>query len=244
MRKAANHLLNGEMNHNAKSPANTGQKSRKGGSLGQKLVQNGKFTRSGRKNPCPICDRTKDDKCAWNSKVIHCYNGVSNYPPQDLNIGHTFIMEIGSIFDGKWALVKKNAGFSGNHWIFIPDKPIGNAKPLIKKHIPKVSIPRLYKLFNVVYDNVQEALKPELSFLNLQQLEAVSVKTTEALAETKTILAMSKQFSQKQLINDIQLANLFETTKTFYHQLSNWAEQIKQFRVDFLGEMEVRSDHI
>ena len=99
-------------------------------------------------------------------------------------------------------------------------------------------------MFNVVYDNVQEALKPELSFLNLQQLEAVSVKTTEALAETKTILAMSKQFSQQQLINDIQLANLFETTKTFYHQLSNRAEQIKQFRVDFLGEMEVGSDHI
>mgnify|MGYP003119783588 FL=1 len=141
-------------------------------------------------------------------------------------------------------MVKKNAGFSGNHWIFIPDKPIGNAKPLIKKHIPKVSIPRLNKLFNVVYDNVQEALKPELSFLNLQQLEAVSVKTTEALAETKTILAMSKQFSQQQLINDIQLTNLFECTKTYYRQLSNRAEQIKQFRVDFLGEMEVRDDHI
>ena len=196
------------------------------------------YKRQSRKNPCPICDRSKDDKCAWNSEVIHCYNGVSNYPPQNLKLGEVVELDI------PWALVKKNAGFSGNHWIFIPDKPIGNAKPLIKKHIPKVSIPRLNKLFNVVYDNVQEALKPELSFLNLQQLEAVSVKTTEALAETKTILAMSKQFSQQQLINDIQLTNLFECTKTYYRQLSNRAEQIKQFRVDFLGEMEVRDDHI
>ncbi len=239
MPKATHNLSLGEGNYfSGKRPANTKNHSSKSPSLEPKLERTGRFIRSSRKNPCPICDRSKDDKCAWNSEVIHCYNGSSNYPPQNLKLGEVVELDI------PWALVKKNAGFSGNHWIFIPDKPIGNAKPLIKKHIPKVSIPRLNKLFNVVYDNVQEALKPELSFLNLQQLEAVSVKTTEALAETKTILAMSKQFSQQQLINDIQLTNLFECTKTYYRQLSNRAEQIKQFRIDFLGEMEVRDDHI
>ena len=239
MPKATHNLSLGEGNYfSGKRPANTKNHSSKSPSLEPRLERTGRFIRSSRKNPCPICDRSKDDKCAWNSEVIHCYNGSSNYPPQNLKLGEVVELDI------PWALVKKNAGFSGNHWIFIPDKPIGNAKPLIKKHIPKVSIPRLNKLFNVVYDNVQEALKPELSFLNLQQLEAVSVKTTEALAETKTILAMSKQFSQQQLINDIQLTNLFECTKTYYRQLSNRAEQIKQFRVDFLGEMEVGSDHI
>ena len=239
MPKATHNLSLGEGNYfSGKRPANTKNHSSKSPSLEPRLERTGRFIRSSRKNPCPICDRSKDDKCAWNSEVIHCYNGSSNYPPQNLKLGEVVELDI------PWALVKKNAGFSGNHWIFIPDKPIGNAKPLIKKHIPKVSIPRLNKLFNVVYDNVQEALKPELSFLNLQQLEAVSVKTTEALAETKTILAMSKQFSQQQLINDIQLTNLFECTKTYYRQLSNRAEQIKLFRVDFLGEMEVGSDHI
>ena len=239
MPKATHNLSLGEGNYfSGKKPDNTKNHSSKSPSLEPRLERTGRFIRSSRKNPCPICDRSKDDKCAWNSEVIHCYNGSSNYPPQNLKLGEVVELDI------PWALVKKNAGFSGNHWIFIPDKPIGNAKPLIKKHIPKVSIPRLNKLFNVVYDNVQEALKPELSFLNLQQLEAVSVKTTEALAETKTILAMSKQFSQQQLINDIQLTNLFECTKTYYRQLSNRAEQIKQFRVDFLGEMEVRDDHI
>ena len=238
MSKACNLSLNEGDFFSDKKPANTGKSIPKSHSLERKLESRGRFIRSSRKNPCPICDRSKDDKCAWNSEVIHCYNGSSNYPPQNLKLGEVVELDI------PWALVKKNAGFSGNHWIFIPDKPIGNAKPLIKKHIPKVSIPRLNKLFNVVYDNVQEALKPELSFLNLQQLEAVSVKTTEALAETKTILAMSKQFSQQQLINDIQLTNLFECTKTYYRQLTNRAEQIKQFRVDYLGEMEVRDDHI
>ena len=242
MSKACNLSLNEGDFFSDKKPANTGKYIPNSHSLERKLESRSRFIRSSRKNPCPICDRTKDDKCAWNSEVIHCYNGVSNYPPRGMKLGEVFHVDYGPTRD--WALVKKNAGFSGNHWIFIPDKPIGNAKPLIKKHIPKVSIPRLNKLFNVVYDNVQEALKPELSFLNLQQLEAVSVKTTEALAETKTILAMSKQFSQQQLINDIQLTNLFECTKTYYRQLSNRAEQIKQFRVDFLGEMEVRDDHI
>ena len=243
MPKATHNLSLGEGNYfSGKRPANTKNHSSKSPSLEPRLERTGRFIRSSRKNPCPICDRSKDDKCAWNSEVIHCYNGVSNYPPRGIKLGEVFHVDYGSTRD--WALVKKDAGFSGNHWIFIPDKPICNAKPLIKKHVPKVSIPRLNKLFNVVYDNVQEALKPELSILNLQQLEAVSVKTTEGLAETKTILAMSKQFSQQQLINDIQLANLFETTKTFYHQLSNRAEQIKQFRIDFLGEMEVRDDHI
>ena len=242
MSKACNLSLNEGDFFSDKKPANTGKYIPKSHSLERKLESRGRFIRSSRKNPCPICDRTKDDKCAWNSEVIHCYNGVSNYPPRGMKLGEVFHVDYGPTRD--WALVKKNAGFSGNHWIFIPNRPIGNAKPLIKKHIPKVSIPRLNKLFNVFYDNVQEALKPELSFLNLQQLEALSVKTTEALAETKTILAMSKQFSQQQLINDTQLTNLFECTKTYYRQLSNRAEQIKQFRVDFLGEMEVRNDHI
>ena len=78
--------------------------------------------------------------------------------------------------------------------------------------------------------------------LNLQQLEDVSIKTDEALAETKIVLALSKQFSQKELINDIQLSNLFETTKAYFHQLTNRAEQIKQWRAVNLGEEAFRDN--
>ena len=135
MPKATHNLSLGEGNYfSGKRPANTKNHSSKSPSLEPRLERTGRFIRSSRKNPCPICDRSKDDKCAWNSEVIHCYNGSSNYPPQNLKLGEVVELDI------PWALVKKNAGFSGNHWIFIPDKPIGNAKPLIKKHIPKVSI--------------------------------------------------------------------------------------------------------
>ena len=243
MEKATHNLSLGEGTcSSAKKPATTKTHSQNTLSLESKLERTGRWTRSGKKNPCPICGRTKDDKCAFKSDTIHCYDGVTNYPPRNLKLGGIVQINYGSTRD--WALVKKDAGFSGNHCIFIPNKPLDKSKPLIKRHIPKVSIPKLNRIFNVVAENFTDAVKPELSFLNLQQLEAVSIKTMETLAEAKILLSYSKQFSQKELINDIQLANLFETTKTYYHRLTNRVEQIKQFRAVCLGEEEVLRDNI
>ena len=240
MRKAANPLLSKGNDSGGKSTANTGFGNHRPPRLGQKLVHNGKFSRSSKRNPCPICTRNKDDKCAFKSDTIHCYDGVTNYPPRNLKLGQIIQINYGSTRD--WALVKKNAGFSGNHCIFIPNKPLDKTKPLIKKKVKKVSIPKINRLFVFVSEKLDEALKPELSFLNLQQLEAVSVITDEAIAETKYILVLSKQFSQQELINDIQLTNLFETTKAYFHQLTNRAEQIKQWRAVNLGEEAFRDN--
>jgi len=234
MSEMANPLLNGEMDFNGKSTANTKTKGHRPTALGQKLVQNGKFKRSGKNNPCPICDRTNDDKCAWNDSVIHCYNGVSNYPPKDLKIGETFEMALSSITNGKWALVKKNAGFSGNHWIFIPDKPKKYEKRL---KVEKISINKLNKLFNILSELVTEALRLDPMLLTLEQLEEVSKKTDEALERTKIVLSLAKKFPQKELTYNIQLGNLFETTKSYFHKLKNRQEQIRQFRAEQLGEI-------
>ena len=234
MGKMANPLLNGEMDFNGKSTANTKTKGHRPTALGQKLVQNGKFKRSGKNNPCPICDRTKDDKCAWNDSVINCYNGVSNYPPQDLKIGETFIMDIGSLPRGKWALVAKNKGFSGNHHIFIPDKPRKYEK---RPKIEKISINKLNKLFNILSELVTEALRLDPMLLTLEQLEEVSKKTDEAFERTNILLRLAKKFPQKELTYNIQLGNLFETTKSYFHKLKNRQEQIRQFRAEQLGEI-------
>ena len=241
MEKATHNLSLGEgTRSSAKKPATTRTDSSNSLLLESKLERTGRWTRSGKKNPCPICGRTKDDKCAFKSDTIHCYDGVTNYPPRNLKLGRIIQINYGSTRD--WALVKKNAGFSGNHCIFIPNKPLDKTKPLIKKKVKKVSIPKINRLFVFVSEKLDEALKPELSFLNLQQLEAVSVITDEAIAETKYILVLSKQFSQKELINDIQLTNLFETTKAYFHQLTNRAEQIKQWRAVNLGEEAFRDN--
>ena len=234
MDRTAEHLLKGEMDFNGKSTANTSSNGYNHSGLGQKLVQNDKFRRSGKNNPCPICDRTNDDKCAWNDSVIHCYNGVSNYPPKDLKIGETFEMALSSITNGKWALVKKNAGFSGNHWIFIPDKPKKYEKRL---KVEKISINKLNKLFNILSELVTEALRLDPMLLTLEQLEEVSKKTDEALERTKIVLSLAKKFPQKELTYNIQLGNLFETTKSYFHKLKNRQEQIRQFRAEQLGEI-------
>ena len=31
---------------------------------------------SGRSNPCPICDRTKDKDCRWNEEVVFCHSHI------------------------------------------------------------------------------------------------------------------------------------------------------------------------
>ena len=235
MEKATRNLSLSEGNcFNAKQPANTRNHSYKSGSLERKLESGGRFTRSGRKNPCPICDRTKDDKCAWNSSVIHCYDGVTNYPPRNLKLGGIVQINYGSTRD--WALVKKDAGFSGNHWIFIPNKPLDKSKPLIKKRIAKVSIPKLNSLFNILSEHIEKALFRDPSLLTLQQLEEVEVKVAEALAETKILLVQFKQFSNREILESPHIHNTIETTKSYYHQLKNRKEQIKQFRADYLGE--------
>jgi len=82
MGKAARNLsLFQGTSHSAKKPAKTNSNSSKSLSLEPKLECTGRFTRSGKRNPCPICGRTKDDKCAFKNDTIHCYCGVSNSPP-------------------------------------------------------------------------------------------------------------------------------------------------------------------
>ena len=135
---------------------------------------------------------------------------------------------------GKWALVATNKGFSGNHHIFIPDKPRKYEKKL---KIEKISINKLNKLFNLLSEEVTEALRLDPMLLTLEQLEEVSKKTDEALERTKIVLSLAKKFPQKELTYNIQLGNLFETTKSYFHKLKNRQEQIRQFRAEQLGEI-------
>lgn len=36
------------------------------------LTPSSKFTYSSRRNPCPVCGRTKDSDCRWNGELLHC----------------------------------------------------------------------------------------------------------------------------------------------------------------------------
>ena len=80
---------------------------------------------SSKKNPCPICQRIKDDKCRWDEEFILCYFGDEYAPPNKLSLGDTVKV------DGlDWALVKTTAGFSGGSYCFVRHRPLFNAAGL------------------------------------------------------------------------------------------------------------------
>ena len=75
-------------------------------------------TRSGKRNPCPICDRTKDGDCATQPDgLIYCHRGTSNKPPDGLKPG--------DVHKGYAYLGESDLGRA----MFKPDQPMdGNSR--------------------------------------------------------------------------------------------------------------------
>ncbi len=109
--------------------------------------------RSGRRNPCPICQRVKDSDCAWTEDVAFCHSG------SDLSIGQTIDV------DGQpWALVKLNAGFSGHAAVFKPHEerhgsslPNGvNREQILtrqaKRSISALALERFFNAFDAAWN--------------------------------------------------------------------------------------------
>ena len=68
---------------------------------------------SGRNNPCPVCNRTKDTDCRWNDDVILCHTGTDLTPGTTVNI------------DGaEWAFIHHKGGFSGIAAVFKPHREL------------------------------------------------------------------------------------------------------------------------
>ena len=72
--------------------------------------------KSGPKTPCPSCSRNTDSKCRWSETTITCYPGQS-FGPRVHTPGDT--INVNGVL---WALVRKNGGFSGQHYVFKLDR--------------------------------------------------------------------------------------------------------------------------
>jgi hypothetical protein len=46
------------------------------------------LTSSSRKNPCPICGRTKDGDCRINDDEVNCHRGATHHPPEGVESGN------------------------------------------------------------------------------------------------------------------------------------------------------------
>jgi hypothetical protein len=68
---------------------------------------------SSRRNPCPVCNRNKDDKCRWSNTRIYCYVGDSFAPPRNLQLGDRI-----KIAGELWKLFSYQSGFAGTSYAF------------------------------------------------------------------------------------------------------------------------------
>ena len=72
---------------------------------------------SSRSHACPVCGRNTDADCRFGDDLVLCHQGSSFAPPSDLKPGDTIDI------DGRpWALIRRDAGFSGRAAVFRPHR--------------------------------------------------------------------------------------------------------------------------
>ena len=70
---------------------------------------------SSKRNPCPICSRTKDGDCRWGDDWIACHSGAA---ANDLRPSQTIEAQ-----GQTWYLSRINGGHSGSGHIYRPHRP-------------------------------------------------------------------------------------------------------------------------
>lgn len=80
---------------------------------------------SNRRNPCPICGRTKDGDCRISADLVLCHRGATHHPPTDLEVGR-------SIVNG-WAYTGESK--DGRAATFTPHKELDRHPPRLDDRI-------------------------------------------------------------------------------------------------------------
>ena len=121
---------------------------------------------SSKRNPCPICGRTKDGDCRWTADLILCHRGSSHAPPKHLNVG-----DVIQVQSKPWALVRSDGGFDMAAAVFRPHRP--------RRHSHQKRLSN-YRSANLLKARVRCAKRIAQQFLDLAE-EANSVGEFELL---------------------------------------------------------------
>jgi hypothetical protein len=145
---------------------------------------------SSRKNPCPICDRNKDDKCRWSDDIIFCYFGDDFAPSENYSIGD--VVDTGI---GRWALVRKTAGFSGGSYCFIPHRPISLSTWVSRKERNQARDERvrLIKGLAIAFADLRAIYKfslsaPLLECLTIQEFNSYKLSAQKSVARIAALI--------------------------------------------------------
>lgn len=142
---------------------------------------------SSRQTPCPCCFRDVDDKCRFEDDLILCYNGDSFHPPANLVVGDC--IKIGG---HGWRLLRMNAGFAANSFLFVRSDDESILTPLQRKRLrrERKSI-EWRKEFKQIRDLVYCSLStPRFDLIDNADFLEYKHATDLALAKTEKLLSL------------------------------------------------------
>jgi hypothetical protein len=178
---------------------------------------------SSKSNPCPVCDRTKDDKCRWNDNFIFCYRGDSFAPP-DLRLGQ--VLEVPGW--PRLAVVAEAGGFAGASVVLAPDE---GREALQAPRRPGESV-ACSTTAKVLMSKIRAQLRillsqPEFECLTIAQLRALGQEarnTRDLVLDLGVFVRHKRGLIKKQ--RQLQL-NLRDSEKTLKYFLADLAFFIK-----------------
>ena len=186
--------------------------------------------RSSKKNPCPICNRSKDSDCSFSEDVVFCHQGSTHAPPANLSVGDVITRQ------GKeWALIKTNGGFDGAAALFKPHTPL----PKRKYYSPSQRIDEEAKRRNLI--NAQKKLIEEFIKLAQAALDVLDFESAPPDELKESFALIEKAYFQGREIREIigfcpELADWISLVDDANKQLNYQYKDQLYFRKHYLGE--------
>ena len=184
---------------------------------------------SGRNNPCPVCNRTKDTDCRWNDDVILCHSGTDLTPGSTVNIN-----------GAEWAFIHHKGGFSGVAAVFKPHrelerKPSLNRTPnspqeLLSRQTKRSQWADILEQFHTAFDDAWNV--PDFYTASPNELHAAFDVITDAQAKAAALRPhLQAIWREHQDLAQLHRLRVEAQLKSIAHM----AEDVRQFQELELG---------
>ena len=191
---------------------------------------------SKRNSPCPVCSRTKDQDCRWDTDVVLCHRGSSHGPPENLRIGDKV-----QIDGSPWALVAVDGGFDRQAFVFKPHQE-RNHKPANSnwrdKKQEQFDLSVKITCARIAADQFLEIARKALDVLEFESAPPDELKESLALIYESERQGLASQRELQSLIReDKELRPVFEQVNSTLKELTYQRKDADLFRKNFLGEV-------
>lgn len=178
---------------------------------------------SSKSNPCPVCDRTKDDKCRWNDNFIFCYRGDSFAPP-DLRAGQ--VVEVPGW--PRLAVVAEAGGFAGASVVLAPDEGREALEPRRRpgeaaacSTTAKVIMCKIRKTLRLILS------QPEFFYLTIESLRGLAkaaIECRDLVLDLAVFIRHKRNLIKRQRQLQLNLKDSEKTLKYFLFSLSSFTK--------------------